>query len=89
MLEKQNAEAQEVLDELFSEHLLPFELSAHRVESLGRDEYIVRFHDSRLRSVDISCSSGQNFKDVFRAAVLERLKRLSGPLKRPATVNRV
>lgn len=80
MLEKEQAEAQQALDELFSEHLLPFELSALVVESIGSAEYIVRFYDSRLRSVDVSCPQGQNFKDALRAAVLERVKRLSGPL---------
>ncbi|HXM35123.1 MAG TPA: hypothetical protein VN920_08050 [Pyrinomonadaceae bacterium] len=84
MLEDQRAEAQQALDELFSEHLLPFELSARKVESIGVEEYIVYFHDSRLRSVDISWCQGECFKDVFRAAVLERVKRLSGPLQRKA-----
>ena len=74
------AEAQQSLDELFSEHLLPFKLSACLVESIGGEEYIVRFHDSRLRSVDLSWHEGQSFKDVFRTAILERLKQVSGPL---------
>jgi len=58
MVEEQKAEAQQALEWLFSEHLLPFELSAHRVEPIGSEEYIVRFHDSRLRSVDISWHQG-------------------------------
>ena len=82
MLDKEQAEAQQALDELFGEHLLPFELSAHLVESIGSTEYIVRFYDSRLRSLDVSCLQGQSFKDTFRAAVLERVKRLSGPFAR-------
>ena len=32
MVEEQKAEAQQALEGLFGEHLLPFELSAHRVE---------------------------------------------------------
>ena len=80
MVEEQKAEAQQALDELFSERLLPFKLSAHRVTSIGLEEYIVYFHDSRLRSLDISWCQGECFKDVFRAAVLERVKRFSGPL---------
>lgn len=79
MLEEQRAEAQQVLDELFSEHLLPFKLSAHEVESIAPEEYIVRFHDSRLHSMDISCPEGHRFKDACRAAILERVKRLSRP----------
>ena len=72
--------AQETLDELFIERLLPFKLSARQVESLGMEEYIVRFHDSRLRSVDVSWKPGQTFKTIFRAAILGRVSRLSGPL---------
>jgi hypothetical protein len=85
MLEKEQAEAQQALDELFSEHLIPFNLSAQVIESIGGDEYIVRFHDSRLHSVDVSCPQGQSFKEAFRAAVLERVKRLSGPLHAKTT----
>jgi len=80
VLEEQRLEGQEVLDELFKEHRLPFKLSARALESIGGDEYIVRFHDSRLRSVDISWRQGQSFKVVFLAAVLQRVKRLSGPI---------
>jgi hypothetical protein len=72
--------AQDTLDELFTEHLIPFELSARKVDCIGIDEYIVRFYDSRLRSIDISWSLGQSFRSVFRASVLDRVKRLSGPL---------
>jgi hypothetical protein len=84
MLEKQKLEAQQALDELFSEELLPFSLTAHELESIGSGEYIVRFHDSRLSSIDVSWVQGQSFKDVFRAAVLARVSRMSGPLKRSA-----
>jgi hypothetical protein len=86
VLEEHRAEAQQVLDDLFREHLLPFKLSAERMESTGPETYRVRFYDSRLRSVNVSWREGQPFKDVFRAAVLERVKRLSGPLrKKPAS----
>jgi hypothetical protein len=84
MLEKQKVEAQQALNELFSEHLLPFELTAHKLESIGSGEYIVRFHDSRLSSIDVSWVQGQSFKDVFRTAVLARVERMSGPLKKSA-----
>ena len=72
--------AQETLDELFVESLIPFRLSARNVESLGMEEYIVRFHDSRLRSVDVSWKPGQTFKTVFRAAILGRVTRLAESL---------
>lgn len=80
MLEDQKADAQEVLDELFTENLIPFRLVAHTLESVGSGEYIVRFRDSRLPSVDMSWLEGKCLKDVFRAAVLDRVERLSGPL---------
>jgi hypothetical protein len=73
MMEQQKAEAQQALNNLFSEHLLPFEITAHEVEPIGREEYIVRFYDSRIRSVEISCQ-GRGFKQVFRAAVLKSLR---------------
>ena len=73
-------DAQQALNELFSEQLIPFELFARKIDPISHDEYVVRFHDSRLRSVDLSWSQGENFKEIFRAAVLERVKRLSGPL---------
>ena len=85
MLEEQKAEAQQVLDELFKEHRLPFNLTAHRVETLGLEEYIVRFHDSRLSAVDVSCPDGESFKDHFRQAVLERVERMNGFLRRTGT----
>ena len=69
-------EAQQTLDELFAENLIPFRLSARVLESIGMDEYIVRFYDSRLRSVDVSWQPGQPFKTVFRAAILARVGRL-------------
>lgn len=77
MLEEQRAEAQQTLDELFNERLLPFELAADRLDSIGGEEYIVRFRDHRLRSIDVSWIQGQPFKDVFRAAIVERLRRMS------------
>ena len=73
--------AQQGLDELFAEGLLPFKLSAYGIESLGYDEYIVRFHDSRLHSIDVSQHGGQSFKELVRCAVLDRVSRLSGLYK--------
>ena len=77
MLDRQKLEAQQILDELFSEHLLPFQLTAHKFETIGAGEYIIRFHDSRLTSLDVSCPNEQGFKTTFRTAILERVGRLS------------
>jgi hypothetical protein len=82
MLEDKKAEAQQALDELFNEQLLPFKLSARRVQSIGLEEYIVRFDDSRLSSIDVSWVQGEAFKDVLRDAVLQRLRRMH---REPAT----
>ena len=80
--------AQPVLDGLFKDHLIPFQLTATKVECLGPNEYIIRFHDSRLRSVDVSWEKGQSFEDVFRASMLDRVTRMSGPLAMPARKTR-
>ncbi len=71
--------AQQTLDELFAAGLLPFKLSARVVESIGMEEYIVRFHDSRLYSIDVSWERDQSFKSVFRTAILDRVARLPVP----------
>jgi hypothetical protein len=65
-----------VLEEMFAEGSLPFRLSAQIVECIGDDEFIVRFHDSRLHSVDLSWQHDQCFEEVFRAAMLARVDRL-------------
>jgi hypothetical protein len=72
---------QSVLDDLWAKKLIPFQLTAHKVESLGQQEYIVRFFASRLRSVDLSCKTPDSFKDAVRDAILGRVARLSGPLR--------
>lgn len=72
------SQIQPVLDKLFEDRLMPFQLTAATVKSLGHNEYIIRFHDSRLRSIDISWRPDQSFDDVLRVAVLKRVSRLSG-----------
>jgi hypothetical protein len=72
------AEAQELLDELFRNRVLGFKLTVFLVEHLGGEKYIVRFHDSRLPSIDLSWHESQAFKDIFRTAMVNRLDRMSG-----------
>ena len=72
--------AQETLDELFSERLIPFKLTAYAVNTEGR-EYVIPFHDSRLHSVRFSWTDSRSFKEVFRSAVLDRVKTLGTPFK--------
>lgn len=83
-LDDLTSEAQSVLDDLWTENLIPFQLTAHKVESVGLEEYIVRFNDSRLHSVDVSWKNLDSFKDAVRVAVLARVARLTGPLKKSA-----
>lgn len=80
-IDKLTLEAQSVLDDLWASDLIPFQLTAQQVESLGLDEYIVRFQDRRLGSVDVSWKNHESFKDAVQIAVLGRVTRLSGPLK--------
>lgn len=71
---------QETLDELLDEHLIPFALTAHKVDAVGFDEYFVPFYDSRLRSVYFSWKEG-DLGGVVRTAVLNQVTRMSGPLR--------
>jgi hypothetical protein len=78
-LEKLRSEAQLALDDLWAKDLIPFELEARKIDSLGCDEYIIRFDDSRMRSVDVSWKDGESFADLVRTAVLACVARLDGP----------
>ena len=80
LLDELTLQAQSVLDDLWTKQLIPFQLIAHKVESLGPEEYAIRFHDSRLHSVDVSWKKEESFKDKVRVAVLARVGRLTGPL---------
>jgi len=82
MLKDQKVEAQQELDELFREGLLPFEMFACQLLPTGIRECQILFHDSRVHSVKVSYRKGQRFRDVFRAAVLERVEKIDGPLYR-------
>lgn len=75
-IDAMKSEAQQTLDQLFAEGKLPFKLPVRVVEAIGTEEYIVRFNDSRLYSIDVSCERGQRFDSVFTAAILERVARL-------------
>ena len=74
------AEIQPILNELLREGALPFALTNYGVQANGRGEYLVSFNDSRIRSCRFSWKEGENFKEVYRAAMIDRVKRMSGPL---------
>jgi hypothetical protein len=76
-----DAEAQQVLDELWREKLIPFALNVGKITKTA-GEYTIHFHDSRLRTALVPLVEGHSFSDLVRAAVLERVAKMSGPLKK-------
>ena len=72
--ENMKLRAQETLDELFVAHLIPFQLTAYKVNADGPGEYIVPFYDSRINSISVSWKDDESFKEAVRAAVLDRMK---------------
>ncbi len=79
MLVKRKAEAQQVLDDLWSEELIPFALTVGRITEASAD-YTLHFFDSRISTAHVPFTKGQSFRDGIRAAVLDRVARMSGPL---------
>jgi len=73
------AEAQKVLDGLWKEDLIPFELNVGKITK-DQDEYTIHFYDSRIRSTPIPTTGSDSFSESVRKAVLERVARMSGPL---------
>jgi hypothetical protein len=76
--EKLTLEAQSVLDDLWATRRIPFQLTAHKVDSLGSEEYIIRFHDRRIKSIDVSWRRESSFKDALTVALLARVARING-----------
>jgi hypothetical protein len=80
MPEDQKAIAQNALDELWNEQLIPFALTIGKITQ-GSDEYMLHFHDSRIRTASVPIIKGDTFSKVMvRSAVLDRVARMSGPL---------
>ena len=76
------SEAQAALDELMQNHQLPFKLEARELRSEGPLQYTIRFYDSRLHSITVKLEPGESFKEAVRAAVLDRVSRLSGTVSK-------
>ncbi len=74
------AEAQEVLDELWNNKLIPFPLSVGKITK-APSQYTLYFYDSRMNSADVPLTPGLSFRDMVRSAVIDRVEHLSGPLK--------
>jgi hypothetical protein len=81
------AEAQQVLDELWSEKLLPFALTVGKITKASA-EYTIHFHDSRIRTAPVPLTDGHSFRDMVRSAVLDRVAKISGPLKKSRETKR-
>jgi len=83
MLDDQKAEAQQALDELWSEKLIPFQLNVGKITK-DQDEYAIHFYDRRMRIAPVPVIDGHLFKEMVRAAVLDRVAKMSGPLRNSA-----
>jgi hypothetical protein len=73
-------EAQQVLDELLAEKLIPFPLNVGKITKASA-EYTIHFYDSRIHSARVPLTKGHSFKVLVRSAVLDRVQKMSGPLK--------
>ena len=69
-------EAQKVLDAARKRHLFDVKLTAVRVEWGGPNKYVFYFRDDSLPPVTVSWVEGESFRDVFRAAILDRVSRM-------------
>lgn len=79
------AEIQPVLDELLRKGMIPFALTSYRVQANGLGEFQVAFNDSRIHSCRFSWKEGEDIKEAFRAAIIARVNRGSGPLRMNAS----
>jgi hypothetical protein len=74
-------EAQQVLNDLLSEGLIPFTLNVGKITKAS-SHYTIHFHDSRMRTADVPLTPSQSWAEMVRIAVLARVAKLSGPLKK-------
>jgi len=73
------ADAQQVLDELWKEKLIPFRLNVGKITE-DSAEYTIHFYDSRIRTASIPMTNNRSFKALLRDAVLACVAQL-GPSK--------
>jgi hypothetical protein len=72
------SEAQQVLELLWAEKLVPFALNVGKITKQS-GEYTIHFHDSRIYTADVSLNEGQSWGEMVRAAVLDRVEKLEHP----------
>jgi hypothetical protein len=75
------AEAQQVLDELLTEKLIPFALNVGKLTKTA-GEYTIHFYDSRIWTARVPLGQGEPWAGLVRSAVLARVATLSGPLQK-------
>lgn len=81
-IESTKLRVQETLDELFCERLIPFRLTADKVNADGVGEYVIPFFDSRIHSIRFSWKNGESFKEVVRVAIVDGVERMNTPYER-------
>ena len=69
------AAAQEVLDELWSEKLIPFPLKVAKVTTAPA-EYAVHFYDIRLSTAFVPIIKDLSFRELVRTSVVARAAEL-------------
>ena len=74
------AEAQQVVDQLWDEQLVPFPLNVGEVTKDPPCDTL-HFQDSRIRTAVVCLEEGQAFPEGVKDAVLDRVTKMSGPLK--------
>lgn len=75
------SEAQQVLEELWSEKLTPFPLNVGKITK-APGVYTIHFHDSRIRTALVPLLKGHSFRDGS-IRCFGRVAEISGPLKKP------
>jgi hypothetical protein len=74
------AQVQLILNQLLEENLLPFALRVGKITKT-EDAFTVHFYDSRIRTAEVPLIKGQILTDAIRSAVVDRVHKMSGPLR--------
>ncbi len=74
-------QVQQVLNEMWSEKLIPFALNVGKITK-APDEYTIHFYDSRITTAHVPLTKGDSLRALVRSAVLARVAKMSGPLKK-------
>jgi hypothetical protein len=67
------AEAQNLIEELWAERLIPFALKVGKI-TRAPDGYTLHFFDSRLHTALVTLTKGYSFRDRVRSAVVSRVE---------------